>query len=124
MVVMRVAAAKGSTPNRARSKRGAHSVVVKNSRTLTLRKNSMVGMKRATTIPTVVATETRAHRPSRPAMTRSPWRGFDAPSRRWPSAGWMGSTVSVMAEKRGSGLAPGRLELLELAVQLGLLLGG
>ena len=77
-------------------------MVVKNSRTLTDRKNSIVGTKRAITIPTVVSTETSAHTPSSPAMSRSPYRGFDVPSRRGPSTGWVGSTVRAMGWSLGS----------------------
>ena len=51
---------------------GVQRVPVKNSGTTTDRKNSIGGNDQAMTMPTVVATDTRAAATSRTSMTRSP----------------------------------------------------
>ena len=71
-VVTRVAAMSGRTPNFGSLKRGDHSVPVKKSAMPTLPKNSIVGTRRATTMPTVVSTDRNAHIASTPLMASSP----------------------------------------------------
>ena len=65
-VTRSVPATSGSTPNAGGSKSGAQSVPVRKSTIETSRKNSIAGTKSATTIPTVVATDTNAQRARTP----------------------------------------------------------
>ncbi len=62
----------GHTPKLGGWKVGAHSAPEKKSERATERKNSTVGSARATMMPTVVSTDTRAHAPRRTLMSPSP----------------------------------------------------
>jgi hypothetical protein len=73
-VTSSVPATSGSTPNDAGSNSGAQSVPVRKSTIEISWKNSNAGTKSATTIPTVVATETNAHRARSALTTSSPQR--------------------------------------------------
>jgi len=74
-VTTSVPAISGRTPKCASANVGDQSVPVRNSMMLTSAKNSIVGGMSATTMPTVVPTETRAAANSSALMTASPWRG-------------------------------------------------
>src|ERR671911_2853553 len=74
IVTERVPTRSGRTPNDAGSNRGAQRSSVKNSVSETSRKNSIDGSSRAATIPTVVATETKAQRARTPLIASSPQR--------------------------------------------------
>jgi hypothetical protein len=69
-VVHSVPVTSGSTPYSFWAKRGVHEVPVRNSTTLTCRKNSRAGIRRESTIPIVVRIETPA------AATRKPRAGL------------------------------------------------
>ena len=71
-VTTSVPATSGSTPNCGLAKSGDHFVPVKNSPKLTSWKNSTVGGISETTMPTVVTTESIAHRNNSALMTFSP----------------------------------------------------
>src|SRR5918992_5373088 len=118
-VVVSVAVTSGSTPNWASAKSGDHSVPVKKSPIGISPKNSIVGSARANTIPTVVATDRRAHRNRTPRMTSSPYRGRATPRRR-SGLGIALASVACMPGSGPSGPLAGQLR--DLVLGLGQLL--
>jgi hypothetical protein len=80
-VTSRVPATSGSTPKDAGSNKGDQSVPVRKSAIEISPKNSNAGTKSATTIPTVVATDTKAQRARTTLTTSSPQRLREARSR-------------------------------------------
>src|SRR3712207_5948857 len=116
---------RGNTPNSGLANSGAHDVPVRKSTRLTSPKNSIVGTSRASTMPTVVATDTSAASRSSARMTRSPCRGRDRRS----DPGGVGETVAARgagavrvlksgARRLGQGLEL-RLELDRLCLRQG-----
>src|SRR5215207_3199165 len=79
-VTSNVPATSGSTPNEAGSNSGAQSAPVRKSTIETSRKNSIAGSNSATTMPTVVATDTNAQRARTTLTTSSPQRLREARS--------------------------------------------
>ena len=73
-VITRVAETSGQTPKDGSAALGAHLVLPKNSRTGTSAKNSRAGRRRATMMPIVVATETKAASIRRVRIAKSPGR--------------------------------------------------
>jgi hypothetical protein len=94
-VTSKVSTTSGRTPKAGGSNRGAQSVPVTKSTSETSPKNSIAGSKRATTIPTVVATEIRAQRARTPLMTSSPQRRRAARSRIGSGAAPVSSVVGI-----------------------------
>src|SRR5919106_1927423 len=123
-VVVSVAVISGSTPNWASAKSGDHSVPVKKSPIGISPKNSIVGSARATTIPTVVATDRRAQRNRTPRIKSSPYRGRATPRRRCSGLGIALASVACMPGSGRSRPLAGQLRDLVLGLRQLLLCHG
>jgi hypothetical protein len=84
-VTERVPTRSGRTPKSGFAKSGAQRSPVKKSTIEISRKNSIDGCRSATTMPTVVRTETRAQRARTPLIASSPRRRRSARSRGAPA---------------------------------------
>src|SRR6266540_4099767 len=93
-VTTKVPISRGCTPKLGGSNRGAQLRPLKNFQIPASAKNSRVGSTRASTIPTVVATDTTPQRNSRPTISRSPQRGRAAPRGRLASLGAVRASVT------------------------------